>query len=247
MVPVNIFLDSVTFAIHRPISWSRYAWDWPCANATGTCRVAVPEGKPWQGWVATKSYDFAVETRREQGTAHAVDAASQTEHFDYTTQGRRHQVWYDTPETLWRKYQVARGAGCRGVGFWTADQVSYYADGGRRARAMWDALKAPPTAAPVRPSPAPPPPSGPPIYLPAACRSVADCYVYTTPDAAMAACRAAGHARLCTKAELTGHSKCAAGWLSDEEGYWMSAASPGCPGGAGFVEWRGYAGAYCCS
>jgi hypothetical protein len=45
--------------------------------------------------------------------------------------------------------------------------------------------------------------------------------------------------------QLVNHSMCEAGWLSDAEGYWMAKATAGC-GGAGFSQWSGDAGAYCC-
>ena len=70
--------------------------------------------------------------------------------------------------------------------------------------------------------------------------------LYTTRAAAAAACAAAGFAKgLCTKADLAGHSRCAAGWTSDWVGYWMEASSAGC-GHQGYNTWSGPAGAYCC-
>lgn len=89
--------------------------------------------------------------------------------------------------------------------------------------------------------PAPPPTPGP-RYLPDA----PDPYIYQTREAALAACTTAGHAGLCGKAALLGHPLCKAGWTSDWKGYWMDTASPGC-GHAGYNDWPGPAGAYCCN
>jgi len=71
-------------------------------------------------------------------------------------------------------------------------------------------------------------------------------YPYATRDQAEAGCNSAGFPRLCTKAELVGAARCAAGWCSDWCGYWEgSDPVPGC-GHPGFNNWTGNAGAYCC-
>ena len=69
-------------------------------------------------------------------------------------------------------------------------------------------------------------------------------YIFETRKAAAGRCSTLGM-RLCRKAELVGHSMCEAGWCSDWEGYWMAHASKGC-GQAGFNQYGGKAGAWCC-
>ena len=75
-------------------------------------------------------------------------------------------------------------------------------------------------------------------------------YIYTTRAQAAAACAADGDRRLCSKAELKGFERCAYGWTSDWNGYWMASAKKGCEN-AGFnpngtTPHQGPAGAYCC-
>eukprot|EP00040_Diaphanoeca_grandis_P037908 m.251329 g.251329 ORF g.251329 m.251329 type:complete len:457 (+) comp33893_c2_seq14:72-1442(+) len=76
-------------------------------------------------------------------------------------------------------------------------------------------------------------------------RSAPD-YIYDNRSSAEAACVAANYSRLCTKAEIKGYTKCAFGWCSDYEGYWMDTAMPGC-GSAGYNDHTGPAGAFCCA
>jgi len=91
-----------------------------------------------------------------------------------------------------------------------------------------------------------------PVYMPSATCGGAPPghpYIYDTRVAALDACKSRGCSRLCQRAEITYHSRCASGWLSDSKGYWMSAkeAGPGCGWGEGFRQWgSGKNGAYCC-
>ena len=74
-------------------------------------------------------------------------------------------------------------------------------------------------------------------------------YIYTSRDQAAAACSSEGYTRLCTKAELKDHTRCAYGWTSDWNGYWMAGAEKGC-GNADYNpsvgSHKGPAGAFCC-
>ena len=74
-------------------------------------------------------------------------------------------------------------------------------------------------------------------------------YIYKIRAAAAAACSSTGR-RLCQKAELKGFEKCAYGWTSDWNGYWMASAKKGCGGAgytpSGYVPFAGPSGAYCC-
>ena len=91
---------------------------------------------------------------------------------------------------------------------------------------------------PLSPLPPPPPPDP---RLP----HFLGGYVYDSRSAAVSACRSAKFSGLCAKAELAGHPRCAAGWCSDWEGYWMDETVSGC-GSAGYNGWSGAAGAWCC-
>ena len=72
-------------------------------------------------------------------------------------------------------------------------------------------------------------------------------YVYANRDDANTACKSAGYQGLCTKAQISGFERCAAGWLWDFKGYWMLNARKGCGSGTGYQTWGdGKVGAYCC-
>ncbi|GBG29882.1 Versican core protein [Hondaea fermentalgiana] len=70
-------------------------------------------------------------------------------------------------------------------------------------------------------------------------------YKYATRESAQQACNEYGR-KLCRKAQVKGYSHCAAGWMSDYNGYYMAETTAGC-GIAGFNNWgTGTSGAYCC-
>ena len=134
--------------------------------------------------------------------------------------------------------QYAQRAGFAGVFPWQANYDTVYHG---NALAPWLAEG---LLGPCPPAPPPPPPDPrKPAYLPV---DTPNPYVYSTREAAAAACSKAGYTQLCTKAELQNHPKCSAGWCSDFEGYWMGEVSSGC-GDAGYNSWSGAAGAYCCN
>jgi len=82
-------------------------------------------------------------------------------------------------------------------------------------------------------------------------------YTYYTRDDALAACNCVGYPQLCSKKQITGFNHCAAGWLSDGNGYWLNEKRDGywmngywmsCSRTAGFVNWgTTEAGAFCCT
>ena len=60
----------------------------------------------------------------------------------------RNQIWYDNPESLRYKYQVAKELGIRGVGPFTFDKLDYtgndtkrFVEGPREAKEMWNSFK----------------------------------------------------------------------------------------------------------
>ena len=75
---------------------------------------------------------------------------SRSPFFEYTSaaDGKRHQVWYDDPQSLQLKYDLVTKLGLRGVGFWPADIGSMAGPGGTGAgtwnesdvKAMWAAI-----------------------------------------------------------------------------------------------------------
>ena len=75
---------------------------------------------------------------------------SRSPFFEYTSaaDGKRHQVWYDDPQSLQLKYDLVTKLGLRGVGFWPADIGSLAGPGGTGAgtwnesdvKSMWAAV-----------------------------------------------------------------------------------------------------------
>jgi len=65
-------------------------------------------------------------------------------------------------------------------------------------------------------------------------------YSFATRTMAVQACGQRGYSRLCVKAELEGIEECAAGWMGDFVGYWMSEGRAGCEmnSGRGFRTWK---------
>jgi len=117
-----------------------YAWDFPCDSAArqDVCKITVPRGKPWFGYVTQTSYSFANVTAAK---GYSLDKESMTmvaEYFkDEAGTKKRHQVWFDNPQTLIKKYEEVAQLGMKGVAFWTADEVNYTTSEGRD---MWAAL-----------------------------------------------------------------------------------------------------------
>ena len=104
------------------------------ANKLGT-------GSPWYGYATQVGYldVLRLANRSAARPTHPVlDRASMTMHFDYfatnatTGEVRRHQVWYDDPNTLAAKYDVVAAKHGKGVAMWTANNGD---------DAMWDALR----------------------------------------------------------------------------------------------------------
>lgn len=86
-----------------------------------------------------------------------------------------------------------------------------------------------------------------PHYIGSLANSSLHPYVYASSLEATNACIAAGYKGLCSKKEVDGFERCAAGWMSDYKGYWMSKTAKGCGAGKGFRSWgSGKVGAYCC-
>ena len=118
-----------------------YGWDYPCVTKEGLCVVKPPGGQPWFGWATQVGYSNVMKQLQTGGGPVSTDAVTVTKHFDYTVSGGkspgRHQLWYDDPETLQRKYAACMKEGARGVAFWTADMPDYTNGEGTQ---MWAAI-----------------------------------------------------------------------------------------------------------
>ena len=74
------------------------------------------------------------------------NATSESPYFNYrASDGTVHQIWYDDPQSLKAKYQLAASQGMRGVAVWNIDCLDYTsskADNKAETQEMWDALSA---------------------------------------------------------------------------------------------------------
>ena len=63
--------------------------------------------------------------------------------FNYrSADGTVHQIWFDDPQSLRVKYQIAKDAGFRGTGPFTFDDLGYDSDVAKsQASEMWKALR----------------------------------------------------------------------------------------------------------
>lgn len=117
-----------------------YAWDFPCdsSESYGACHITVPKGKQWFGYATQISYS-AANTTAEHGFVRDKSSHTMvTEYFENASgTQKRHQQWFDNPETLSEKYAHVGDLGCKGVAFWTADEVDYTTSQGED---MWNAL-----------------------------------------------------------------------------------------------------------
>ena len=111
-----------------------YAYDYTCAaedTAGGACHVT-----------AAKQMSL-IEAKAQLVTAIAPgrvwQANSSTPHFFYRdTNSSLHRVDYDDSQSLKLKYQLAKAAGARGVGMWTASAIAPDAE---IVRTFWADLK----------------------------------------------------------------------------------------------------------
>ena len=119
-----------------------YGWDYPCSSQAGVCDVVPPAGQPWMGWATQIGYSDVMACLHSSGGAIVTtDNVSVTKHFDYAvasgkTAGR-HQLWYDDPDTLEKKYAECETQGAHGVAIWTADMPNYATGQGAL---MWQAI-----------------------------------------------------------------------------------------------------------
>ena len=86
-------------------------------------------------------YSRILQIQKTAGAHSTLDSATETKHFDYTVStgkaAGRHQLWFDDPQTLVKKYHKCQTLGTHGVGFWTADMPDYTTDEGKQ---MWSAV-----------------------------------------------------------------------------------------------------------
>ena len=74
-------------------------------------------------------------------TKPTIQPSTYTNYFSWKNgSGGLHQVWYDDPVTLEKKYQAAKANKLKAVGMWTSDATMFNREA---AAAMWKAVPAP--------------------------------------------------------------------------------------------------------
>jgi len=128
-----------------------YGYDYECQNTSDpqvqTCAIkAVPfRGAPCSD-AAGMEVNFAQimdMLANNSTTGRLWDPVSRSPYMNYrhSTTSLIHQVWFDDPESLRAKYELATGLGLRGVGMWHVNALDYGSSRAKQQSAeMWAAL-----------------------------------------------------------------------------------------------------------
>jgi len=127
------------------IPW--YGYDYPCINPTNVtvCPIAhVPFRGVDCSDAAGKEINFSIlmewlSTRSTTGRM--WDDTLKSPWFSYNNAGQSHQVWYDDPQSLSFKMDIAKSLGLRGVGTWNADALDYSSNARNLTQQMWDTFR----------------------------------------------------------------------------------------------------------
>lgn len=105
-----------------------YGYDWVVEDES----VMAPriEGNDDIGYSKVRTYSEVTDLLIEKRIKPELHKESQTYYFNYVDSetGSKHQVWYDGPETLKSKIDLATGKGLLGVGVWALGYEGGYSD-----------------------------------------------------------------------------------------------------------------------
>ena len=127
-----------------------YGYDYPCLSVSADDICTIPE-VPFRGVNCSDAagsqlaYSELCTLLPSSTSGRVWNASLQSPYFDYVAaDGRKHQVWYDDPQSLTLKYQFARSIGMKGLAFWNVDTLDYSGSPASKALtdAMWEALSA---------------------------------------------------------------------------------------------------------
>eukprot|EP01101_Sappina_pedata_P006978 TRINITY_DN3590_c0_g1_i1.p1 TRINITY_DN3590_c0_g1~~TRINITY_DN3590_c0_g1_i1.p1 ORF type:complete len:384 (-),score=135.90 TRINITY_DN3590_c0_g1_i1:19-1059(-) len=121
-----------------------YGFDYPCIEySNNTCQIrAVPyHGAPCSdaGGVQTDYKVIAKTLQFSTPMESGWDESSASPFADIQMSGQVHQFWYDNPNSLALKSELANLMGLRGIGMWNADSVDY--DNPVQSSSMWNTFK----------------------------------------------------------------------------------------------------------
>jgi len=127
-----------------------YGYDYPCLNSDSdnqtVCDIALV---PFRGVNCSdaagtqKMYQTIMQLVYNSSTGRMWSEEMQSPWFNYMDgEGVIHQVWYDDPESLATKYNLAKKLGLRGLSMWNVDCLYYGEEttGQAETEAMWNAL-----------------------------------------------------------------------------------------------------------
>jgi len=107
-----------------------YGYRYPCLNLTAD-NVCTIEEVPFRGCNCSDAagrqftYPEILDFLQLSDEGRKWDWASGTPTFNYRQDGQDYQVWYDDPQSLSIKYQIAKMMGLKGTGFWTGNFLDY--------------------------------------------------------------------------------------------------------------------------
>jgi len=119
-----------------------YGYRYPCINITNN--ICYIEEVPFRGCNCSdavgREFPFTqvMEMLKSSEDGRRWDTESATPTFNYREDNQDYQVWYDDPESLTIKYQVAKMMGLGGTGFWTANFLDY--KNSSMVDAMWNII-----------------------------------------------------------------------------------------------------------
>ena len=108
-----------------------YGYDYPCTavSQTGVCSI---KEVPFRGAACSdaagtqRDFDNILLLLANSSSGRVFDKATSSPYFMYkANDGTQHQVWYDDPVSLGKKFTFARSQEMRGVAFWNIDSLSY--------------------------------------------------------------------------------------------------------------------------
>lgn len=127
-----------------------YGYSYPCLNLSSEDICTIPE-VPFRGVNCSDAagtqvpYSQVTSLLSKSTSGRIWNSTLFSPYFDYTPPaGSVHQVWYDDPESLVLKYQLAKKIGMKGLAFWNVDCLEY--NGSQSSKiltdAMWKAVSA---------------------------------------------------------------------------------------------------------
>ena len=127
-----------------------YGYDYPCEtlDSSDVCSI---KSVPFRGVNCSDAAGTQVEYAQlndlmisRSYTGQRWSQAYQSPYFNYyDTVGGVHQVWYDNPDSLAKKYVISSDKKLRGIAIWNSDLLDYgdLTRSKQQTKLMWDAVQ----------------------------------------------------------------------------------------------------------